>query len=95
MRTQRREAEATENLDELTRRALEQMQQMQPPKEEAAEPAAEPQRLPPPPQPHGGQSLLQFLRLDSDALLILPLVLLLGRDGADNALLLALLYIML
>lgn len=84
----------TEDLEELTRRALQQMQQMPPPKQETDAPKAEPApHLPPHPQ--GQQSLLRFLRLDSDALLILPLVLLLGREGADNALLLALLYIML
>lgn len=83
-----------DDLEELTRRALQQMAQMAPPKEpDAPEPA---QALPPlPPRQQGPQSLLRFLRLDSDALLILPLILLLGRDGADSALLLALLYIML
>ena len=48
-----------------------------------------------PPRQQGPQGLLRFLRLDSDALLILQLILLLGRDVADSALLLALLYIML
>ena len=83
-----------DDLEELTRRALQQMAQMAPPKEpDAPEPAP---ALPPlPPRQQGPQNLLRFLRLDSDALLILPLVLLLGRDGADSALLLALLYIML
>ncbi len=83
-----------DDLEELTRRALQQMAQMAPPKEpDAPEPAP---ALPPlPPRQQGPQSLLRFLRLDSDALLILPLILLLGRDGADSALLLALLYIML
>ncbi len=83
-----------DDLEERTRRALQQMAQMAPPKEpDAPEPAP---ALPPlPPRQQGPQSLLRFLRLDSDALLILPLILLLGRDGADSALLLALLYIML
>lgn len=83
-----------DDLEELTRRALQEMAQMAPPKEpDAPEPAP---ALPPlPPRQQGPQSLLRFLRLDSDALLILPLILLLGRDGADSALLLALLYIML
>ena len=83
-----------DDLEERTRRALQQMAQMAPPKEpDAPEPVP---ALPPlPPRQQGPQSLLRFLRLDSDALLILPLILLLGRDGADSALLLALLYIML
>ena len=83
-----------DDLEERTRRALQQMAQMAPPKEpDAPEPAP---ALPPlPPRQQGPQSLLRFLRLDSDALLILPLILLLGREGADSALLLALLYIML
>ena len=86
-----------DDLEERTRRALQQMAQMAPPKEpDAPEPAPALPPLPPlPPRQQGPQSLLRFLRLDSDALLILPLILLLGRDGADSALLLALLYIML
>lgn len=83
-----------DDLEERTRSALQQMAQMAPPKEpDAPEPAPAPPPLPP--RQQGPQSLLRFLRLDSDALLILPLILLLGRDGADSALLLALLYIML
>ena len=71
------------------------MRQMPPPRQEPDTQKAVPPPLPPPARQQGPQSLLRFLRLDSDALLILPLVLLLGRDGADPALLLALLYIML
>lgn len=70
---------------------MEQIRQM-PQQPEHAAPQPPPPALPPQPEK---QSLLRFLRLDSDALLILPLILLLGREGADNALLLALLYIML
>ena len=65
---------------------------MPPPKKEPDPPKT---KQMPAPRPQGPQSLLRFLHLDSDALLILPLVLLLSREGADNALLLALLYIML
>ena len=78
-----------ESLEEQTRRALQQLQELhqsskpQPPTPEPLSPA--------PPQ----QSLLRFLRLDSDALLILPLLLLLSREGADAALLLALVYVLL
>ena len=68
------------------------MQQMPPPKMEPDPPKA---KQMPAPRPQSPQSLLHFLHLDSDVLLILPLVLLLSREGADNALLLALLYIML
>ena len=69
---------------------MEQIRQMPQQPEHAA-----PQPPPALPSQPEKQSLLRFLRLDSDALLILPLILLLGREGADNALLLALLYIML
>lgn len=85
----------TENPEELTQRVLQQRQQTPPDKEEAIPPASVPPSPPSAFYLQSSQSLLQFLRLDSDALLILPLVLLLSRDGADNALLLALLYIML
>ncbi|MBR6314728.1 MAG: hypothetical protein IKR49_08870 [Clostridia bacterium] len=85
-----------DSLEEQTQRALQQLREMQH-NMQSTEPAdAAPERKPsaPLPQP-GAQSLLRFLRLDSDALLILPLILLLSREGADNALLLALVYILL
>ena len=84
--------------EERTKKAIRQLQEMQ----QQAPP--QPQSPPPQPQspkqiapPHGKntQGLLQFLHLDSDALLILPLLLLLMREGADDQLLLALLYILL
>ena len=40
------------------------------------------------------KSVSSFLEMDSDIALILPLLLLLQRDGADEMLILALLYIM-
>ena len=84
----------SEREEERTRQVIRQMQQSgehaPPPKPSAPPPAP----LPPPnEQPPSG--LLQFLHLDSDALLVLPLLLLLGREGADDKLLLALLYILL
>ena len=84
----------SEREEERTRQVIRQMQQSgehaPPPKPPAPPPAP----LPPPnEQPPSG--LLQFLHLDSDALLVLPLLLLLGREGADDKLLLALLYILL
>ena len=93
--------------EEQIRDAVRQMQQMKahapqseakepPPQSEAKEPP--PQASPPlPPQQesHPTSGLLQFLHLDSDALLILPLILLLMREGADDKLVLALLYVLL
>lgn len=43
---------------------------------------------------HKTSQALPFLSMDSDTALILPLILLLQRDGADEMLILALLYIM-
>jgi hypothetical protein len=86
--------EETDELEELTRRALQQMSEMPQQKQTPDAPKEERKPLPPLPRQQD-HSLLRFLRLDSDALLILPLVLLLGREGADSGLLLALLYIML
>lgn len=85
-----------ETLEEQTQRALQQLREMQrdTQPEEPACAAPPPKPTAPRPQP-GTQSLLRFLRLDSDALLILPLILLLSREGADTALLLALVYILL
>ncbi len=55
-------------------------------------------RSPPPiTRVHTGKSrpaVSSFLEMDSDVALILPLLLLLQRDGADEMLILALLYIM-
>ena len=84
-------------LEEQTQRALEELRNMQQnthSKDSPVETKDTPPALPPAKQP-GAQSLLRFLHLDSDALLILPLILLLSREGADNALLLALLYVLL
>ena len=83
----------SEREEERTRQVIRQMQQSgehtPPPKP----PLPPPNEQPPNEQPPSG--LLQFLHLDSDALLVLPLLLLLGREGADDKLLLALLYILL
>ena len=78
-----------EPLEEQTQRALRQLQELH----RSSQPPV-PELLPPTPPPKA-QSLPKFLRLDSDALLILPLILLLSREGADTALLLALVYIIL
>ena len=78
--------------------AVRQMQQMHThaPQSEAEEPPqASPPALPPQQESHPASGLLQFLHLDSDALLILPLILLLMREGADDKLVLALLYVLL
>lgn len=89
----------SEREEERTRQVIRQMQQSgehaPPPKPSAPPPAPlpPPNEQPPNEQPPSG--LLQFLHLDSDALLVLPLLLLLGREGADDKLLLALLYILL
>ena len=85
-----------DSLEEQTQRALQQLREMQRDTQSTEPTDAAPERKPsaPLPQP-GARSLLRFLRLDSDALLILPLILLLSREGADNALLLALVYILL
>lgn len=85
----------SEREEERTRQVIRQMQQSgehaPPPK-----PSAPPPKPPlPPPNEQPPSGLLQFLHLDSDALLVLPLLLLLGREGADDKLLLALLYILL
>ena len=85
-------------LEEQTERALQQLREMQQhvrPEDTPNETETTPPPALPPATNAGAQSLLRFLRLDSDALLILPLILLLSREGADNALLLALLYILL
>ena len=85
-----------ETLEEQTQRALRQLREMQrdTQPEEPENAASTPKPTASRPHP-GTQSLLRFLRLDSDALLILPLILLLSREGADTALLLALVYILL
>lgn len=94
--------------EEQIRDAVRQMQQMKahapqseakepPPQSEAKAPPpqASPPALPPQQESHPASGLLQFLHLDSDALLILPLILLLMREGADDKLVLALLYVLL
>ena len=61
---------------------------------------ARPADVPPPEEPQVQKQQPQtrprtpLFRLDSDVSLLLPLLLLLSREGADDALLLALLYIM-
>ena len=87
-----------DTLEEQTNRALQQLEQLQDRLAQHPSPAENlpPQTDPPPaPAPQSGQSLLRFLHLDNDTLLILPLVLLLAREGADDTLLLALLYLLL
>ncbi len=93
--------------EEQIRDAVRQMQQMKAhaPQSEAKEPPLQSEAKEPPPQAspplppqqeiHPASGLLQFLHLDSDALLILPLILLLMREGADDKLVLALLYVLL
>ncbi len=82
-----------ESLEEQTRRALRQMMELH--KSSEPQPESQPPVSERPPSSVPQQSLLRFLRLDSDALLILPLILLLSREGADTALLLALVYVLL
>ena len=85
--------------EEQIRDAVRQMQQMKAhaPQSEAKDPPpqASPPALPPQQESHPASGLLQFLHLDSDALLILPLILLLMREGTDDKLVLALLYVLL
>ncbi|MBQ7597395.1 MAG: hypothetical protein IJU56_02310 [Clostridia bacterium] len=76
----------------------EEQKNTQPPKGTAASPVS---ALPPAPassQPKPGAHLngllSRFLHMENDTALLLPLLLLLGREGADDALLLALLYLM-
>ena len=78
----------SEREEERTRQVIRQMQQ-------SGEHTPPPKPPLPPPNEQPPSGLLQFLHLDSDALLVLPLLLLLGREGADDKLLLALLYILL
>lgn len=75
----------------------------QPQKQEKTEPpffAAPPKQKKQPPSPPvitrapGTRPAASFLSMDSDTALILPLILLLQKDGADEMLILALLYIM-
>ena len=73
----------------------EEQKNTQPPKGAAASPVS---ALPPVPAPKPGAHLngllSRFLHMENDTALLLPLLLLLGREGADDALLLALLYLM-
>lgn len=66
---------------------------------EKSEPAQKRASSPPPPQikrvyAKSRPNVAPFFEMDSDVALILPLLLLLQRDGADEMLILALLYIM-
>ena len=80
----------------MQKKAIAQMKEMQtkalPPEPPALPkpPPSEPPRRTP--KPSG--LLSRFLHMENDTALILPLLLLLSREGADDALLLALLYIM-
>jgi len=90
----------SEPQEEQVQEAIAQMQQMntQAPPADTQSPlkqAPPPPALPQPKEANPASGLLQFLHLDSDALLILPLLLLLMREGADDKLVLALLYILL
>ncbi len=87
----------------MQKKAISQMKEMQtkasgsvPPNSEPPAPQQPPPKLPPAAQrPSKLQSLFsRFLHMENDTALILPLLLLLSREGADDALLLALLYIM-
>ena len=72
----------------------EEQKNTQPPKGAAASPVS---ALPPAAQKTGANLtglLSRFLHMENDTALLLPLLLLLGREGADDALLLALLYLM-
>ena len=69
-------------------------EKVQPPKSAADPPSF---ALPPAAQKTGANLtglLSRFLHMENDTALLLPLLLLLGREGADDALLLALLYLM-
>ena len=85
----------------MQKKAIAQMKEMQtkaapstPPKKEAPPPSP-PLHPPASHRPSGLQGLFsRFLHMENDTALILPLLLLLSREGADDALLLALLYIM-
>ena len=80
----------------MQKKAIAQMKEMQtkalPPEPPAwpKPPPSEPPRRTP--KPSG--LLSRFLHMEIDTALVLPLLLLLSREGADDALLLALLYIM-
>ena len=87
----------------MQKKAIAQMKEMQtkasppaPPKPETPRPHVPTPQLPPAAQqPSKLQSLFsRFLHMENDTALIIPLLLLLSREGADDALLLALLYIM-
>lgn len=68
-----------------------------PPKRPSQPPAAEDTKSraeEKPPRSGAANPLSSLLKLDKDSSLILPLLLLLGREGADDMLTLALLYIM-
>ena len=80
----------------LQRQAIEQMKALQ---SQAQTPPAPPGALEPPkPVPDRPAQrrgfLSRFLHLENDTALLLGLLLFLGREGADEGLLLALLYIM-
>ena len=80
------QTQAMEQLKEMQRRA---MPKIEPP----AVPPREPKELRAPRKRSGFFGGL--FSMENDLALVLPLLLLLGREGADDALLLALLYIML
>ena len=82
-----------DDFQSMQKKAIAQMKEMQTkalPKESPAPLPPEPPRRTP--KPNG--LLSRFLHMENDTALILPLLLLLSREGADDALLLALLYIM-
>lgn len=89
-----------EDFHAMQQRALRQMEELRAkaPKEEPLPPKEASPETPknqPPAQPRLTGLLARFLHMDNDTALVLPLLLLLSREGADDPLLLALLYLIL
>ena len=87
--------QAIRRVKEMQQRAVPLPEPTSSPEPKAPKPEP-PHQTPTPPKPQRKRAspLSSLFHLDSDVSLILPLLLLLSREGADDALLLALLYIM-